>query len=65
MKLIEIVPRQRARLYGTLVEGPMRAGGSLYRLRLSETKLPRSDVDRIVHRMQEESKVVAFIAAAD
>lgn len=49
----------------TLVEGPMRSGGSLYRLRLSETKLPRSDVDRIVHRMQEESKVVAFIAAAD
>jgi hypothetical protein len=49
----------------TLVEGPMRSGGSLYRLRLSETKLPRDDVDRIVRRMQEESKVVAFIAAAD
>jgi hypothetical protein len=49
----------------TLVEGPMRSGGSLYRLRLSETKLSRDDVDRIVRRMQEESKVVAFIAAAD
>jgi hypothetical protein len=49
----------------TLVEGPMRSGGSLYRLRLSETKLPRDDADRIVRRMQEESKVVAFIAAAD
>ena len=48
-----------------LVEGPLRSGGSLYRLRLAETKLPRAEVDRIVRHMQEESKVIAFIAAAD
>jgi hypothetical protein len=49
----------------TLVEGPMRAGGSLYRIRLSETRLPKDEVERIVRSMHEESKVVAFIAAAD
>jgi hypothetical protein len=49
----------------TLVEGPLRSGGSLYRLRLSETKLPRDEVEQIIRHMQEESKVVAFIATAD
>jgi hypothetical protein len=47
----------------TLVEGPLR--GSLYRLRLGETKLPQSEVGRIVRQMQEESKIVAFIAASE
>ncbi len=49
----------------TLVEGPLRSGGSLYRLRLAETKLPKDEVGRIVRQMEEESKVVAFIAAAE
>jgi hypothetical protein len=40
-------------------------GGQLYRIRLSETKLPRDEVGKIVRQMQSESKVVGFIAARD
>src|SRR5262250_3062586 len=45
----------------TLVEGPLNMGGQLYRIRLSETKLPRDEVGKIVRQMQSESKVVGFI----
>src|SRR2546425_4468077 len=47
----------------TVVEGPLR--GRLYRIRLSETKLPKEEVGKIVRQMQSESKVVAFIAAKE
>jgi len=49
----------------TLVEGPLNMGGQLYRIRLSETKLPKDEVGKIVRQMQSESKVVGFIAARD
>jgi hypothetical protein len=38
-------------------------GGQLYRIRLSETKLPKDEVGKIVREMQSKSKVVGFIAA--
>jgi hypothetical protein len=44
----------------TVVEGPLK--GPLYRIRLSETKLPEEEVGKIVRQMQAESKVVNFIA---
>jgi hypothetical protein len=46
----------------TVVEGPLNMGGQLYRIRLSEAKLPRDEVGKIIRQMQEESKVVGFIA---
>ena len=49
----------------TLVEGPLNMGGQLYRIRLSETKLPKDEVGKIVRQMQSESKVVGFIAAKE
>jgi len=49
----------------TLVEGPLKSGGSLYRIRLAETRLPANEVSKIVQQMQEESRIVGFIAAAD
>jgi hypothetical protein len=49
----------------TLVEGPLNMGGQLYRIRLSETKLPKDEVGKIVRQMQSESKVVGFIAARE
>ncbi|MGA7486258.1 MAG: hypothetical protein WBW74_04870 [Xanthobacteraceae bacterium] len=49
----------------TLVEGPLNVGGQLYRIRLSETKLPQEQVGRIIRQMQSESKVVGFIAAKE
>jgi hypothetical protein len=49
----------------SLVEGPLKAGGGLYRIRLAENPLPPNDVGKIVRRMQEESRIVGFIAAAD
>ena len=49
----------------TLVEGPLNMGGQLYRIRLSETKLPKDEVGKIVRQMQEESKIVGFIAAKE
>ena len=48
----------------TLVEGPLKSGGGLYRLRLADSKLAPNEVTRIVRQMQEESKVVGFIAVA-
>jgi hypothetical protein len=49
----------------TLVEGPLKAGGGLYRIRLAESQLPPGDVGKIVRQMQDESRIVGFIAAAD
>jgi hypothetical protein len=46
----------------TVVEGPL--AGQLYRIRLSETKLPKEEVGKIVRQMQSE-KVVDFIAAKE
>jgi hypothetical protein len=49
----------------TLVEGPLKSGGSLYRIRLAETRLPENEVGKIIQQMQEESRIVGFIASAD
>ena len=49
----------------TVVEGPLNMGGQLYRIRLSETKLPKEEVGKIVRQMQSESKVVDFITAKE
>ena len=49
----------------TVVEGPLNMGGQLYRIRLSETKLPKEEVGKIVKQMQSESKVVDYIAAKE
>jgi hypothetical protein len=48
-----------------VVDGPLNLGGQLYRIRLSETKLPKEEVDKIVRQMQSESKIVDFIAAKE
>ena len=47
----------------TVVEGPLK--GQLYRIRLSETKLPEEEVGKIVRQMQSESKIVDYIAAEE
>jgi len=47
----------------TVVEGPLK--GQLYRIRLSEIKLPTEEVGKIVRQMQSESNVVNFIAAKE
>jgi anti-sigma-K factor RskA len=47
----------------TVIEGPL--AGQLYRIRLSETKLPTEEVGKIVRQMQSESNVVNFIAAKE
>jgi len=49
----------------TLVEGPLKSGGGLYRIRVAESQLPVGEVGRIIRQMQEESRVVGFIAVAD
>jgi hypothetical protein len=49
----------------TLVEGPLKSGGGLYRIRLAESQLPPGDVGKIIRQMQDESRIVGFIAAAD
>ena len=46
-----------------MVEGPLR--GQLYRIRLSETKLPKEEVNKIVRQMQSETKIVDFIVAKE
>ena len=48
-----------------MVEGPLNMGGPVYRIRLSGTKLPKEEVDKIVRQMQSESKVVDYIAVED
>jgi hypothetical protein len=47
----------------TVVEGPLE--GQLYRIRLSNTKLPQEEAGKLVRQMQSESKVVDFIAAKE
>jgi hypothetical protein len=48
-----------------LVDGPLNMGGPVYRVRLSETELPKGEVGKIVRQMQSESKIVDFIAAEE
>jgi len=47
----------------TIVEGPK--GGGLYRVRVSATVLPRNDLAAIVKQMQDDSKIVRFVAATE
>jgi len=47
----------------TVVEGPLK--GQLYRIRLSETRLPKEEVGKIIRQMQSESNVVGFVAATE
>jgi anti-sigma-K factor RskA len=47
----------------TVVEGPLK--GQLYRIRLSETRLPKEEVGKIISQMQSESNVVGFVAAKE
>ena len=49
----------------TLVDGPLRSGGSLYRIRLAENELPPTEAGKIIHQMQEETRIVGFIAASE
>ena len=49
----------------TVVEGPLRSGGGLYRIRLGENQLPPADMGKVIRQMQDESRIVGFIAAAD
>jgi len=46
-----------------LVDGPLNMGNPLYVIRLSETKLPKEEVGKIITQMQSESKIVDFITA--
>jgi hypothetical protein len=48
-----------------VVDGPLNMGGPVYRILLSETKLPEEEVGKIVRQMQSESKIVEFIAAKE
>jgi hypothetical protein len=48
-----------------VVDGPLNMGSPLYVIRLSETKLPKEEVGKIIREMQSESKVVDFIAAKE
>jgi hypothetical protein len=48
-----------------VVDGPLNMGSPLYRIRLSETKLQKEEVGKIVRQMQSESKIVDFIAAKE
>jgi len=47
----------------TLVDGP-KAGG-LYRIRFAGSSVPKDEVNKMIRRMQEQTKVVSFIAAAE
>jgi anti-sigma-K factor RskA len=47
----------------TLVDGP-KAGG-LYRIRFAGASVPKDQVNKMIRRMQEQTKVVSFIAAAE
>ena len=48
-----------------VVDGPLNMGSPFYRIRLSETKLPKEEVDNTIRQMQSESKIVDFIAAKE
>src|SRR5215470_9405406 len=47
----------------TVVDGPK--PGGLYRIRLSMSALPKADLARIVKQMQDDSKIVRFVAATE
>jgi hypothetical protein len=49
--------------HATVVEGPL--AGQLYRIRLSQAKLPKEEVNKVVSQMQSESKIVDFIVAKE
>jgi hypothetical protein len=46
-----------------VVEGPI-PSGSMYRIRISETKLSTDEVSKIIRQMQSESRIVGFVAVA-
>jgi hypothetical protein len=47
----------------SVVDGP-RSGG-LYRIRVSAAALPKAELGRIVKQMQDDSKIVRFVAATE
>jgi hypothetical protein len=47
----------------TIVDGPK--PGGLYRIRVSAAALPKNDLAAIVKQMQDESKIVRFVAATE
>jgi hypothetical protein len=47
----------------TIVDGPK--PGGLYRIRVSAAALPKRDLTAIVKQMQDESKIVRFVAATE
>jgi hypothetical protein len=47
----------------SIVEGPK--PGGLYRIRVSTTALPKNDLAAIVKQMQDQSKIVRFVAATE
>ena len=49
----------------TLVEGPLKSGGALSRIRLADTRLPQNEAGKSIQQMQEATRIVGFIAAAD
>jgi len=48
-----------------VVDGPLNMGSPFYRIRLSETKLPKEEVAKIIRQMRSESKIVDFIVAQE
>jgi len=46
-----------------IIDGPK--PGGLYRIRISPTALSKNDVARIVKQMQDDSKIVRFVAATE
>ena len=46
-----------------IVDGPK--PGGLYRIRIAQAALPKSDLAAIVKQMQDESKIVRFVAATE
>ena len=48
-----------------VVDGPLNMAAPLYVIRLSETKLPKEEVGKIIRQMRSESKIVDFIAAKE
>src|SRR5215471_1777783 len=47
----------------SIVEGPK--GGGLYRIRVSETVLPKKELAAIVKQMQDDTKIVRFVSATE
>jgi len=47
-----------------VVEAPVNSAPGMYRIRLSRTTLKGDEVNKIIRQMQDESKIVTFIAPA-